>query len=228
MKIPHIICYDAGHGGHDPGAVGTDANGNRVEEKGIVLPVCLRSSKILDDHGIATMQTRSDDRFVGLTERARIANRAKAGLFLSVHANSAANRSARGIETFVWTGTTISEPWGRKVQDAMVSKFPNTPNRGLKKANFTVLSATAMPACLAELGFLSNTQECTELATQEAQERHALALAIASLEMLGVDLIRQQTVADLPEAEMPYEDQLAELADIAAELSRQLAELAGR
>ena len=226
MRIEKIICGDAGHGGRDPGAVGHTPDGKRVEEKNVVLPVTLRMLDVLDEHGIPTLHTRNDDRFVGLTERARIANAAKAKLFVSVHANAAANPDATGIETFIFSRTTISQPWGQRVQDAMISKFPGVPNRGLKKANFTVLRETHMAACLGELGFLTNPAECARLASPEVQEKFAMALAIAALDLLGMVLVRQQEVAPVPECRIPIHDEMMEIADAQEEIAHRLRVLA--
>ena len=222
MRIEKLICGDAGHGGSDPGAVGHTPDGKRVEEKGVVLPVTLRMLEVLREHGVPTMATREIDVFVGLTERARIANAAKAKLFISVHANSADNRNATGIETFIFSRTTISQPWGQRVQDSMISKFPGVPNRGLKKANFAVLRETHMPACLAELGFLSNPVECARLVDPATQERFSMALAIAALDTLGMVLVRQQEAASVPECRIPIHDEMIEIADAQEEIVKRL------
>lgn len=91
------IAIDAGHGGKDPGAIGA----GRVREKDVVLPVALKLGKYLEELlGVEVVYTRSDDRFVELRERGRIANRVQADLFVSIHANNAANRAAHGTETY--------------------------------------------------------------------------------------------------------------------------------
>lgn len=90
------IVIDPGHGGHDPGALGT-----RVTEADLVLDVALRLEKLLRaTPGFDVVMTRRTDVFVPLEERTAIANRSKADLFLSIHANASRNRDARGIETY--------------------------------------------------------------------------------------------------------------------------------
>lgn len=93
------IVIDAGHGGHDPGAIG--ASGSR--EKDVVLDVALRLGKMIQKNcpEVKVVYTRSTDVFVELYKRAEIANRNKADLFISIHCNSAANAAAYGTETFV-------------------------------------------------------------------------------------------------------------------------------
>lgn len=93
------VVIDAGHGGKDPGAV--SANG-KIREKDITLKVALMvGESIKKNHpGVRVLYTRETDIFVGLNDRARMANKADADLFISIHVNAAENRSAKGAETF--------------------------------------------------------------------------------------------------------------------------------
>ena len=91
------VVLDPGHGGKDTGAF----RGN-VVEKNIVLDVALKVGELLKkDKDIKVVYTRSTDVFIEVRERTRIANREKADVFISIHANSAQNRSAYGTETFL-------------------------------------------------------------------------------------------------------------------------------
>lgn len=94
-KIREII-IDAGHGGKDPGAIGSAG----TEEKGIVLDIANRLKRILEDYGIKVKMTRSTDEFISLQERTEIASRSQADFFVSIHANSSPERSAQGMEVF--------------------------------------------------------------------------------------------------------------------------------
>jgi N-acetylmuramoyl-L-alanine amidase len=90
------IVIDAGHGGHDPGAV---AHG--VREKDINLKVALKLGEYLEELlGVRVVYTRTDDRFVELHERGHIANQFGGKLFISIHANSFRNSAIRGTETY--------------------------------------------------------------------------------------------------------------------------------
>jgi N-acetylmuramoyl-L-alanine amidase len=97
LKIGRIV-IDAGHGGHDTGTIGPTG----LMEKDLCLDVALRLGKIIEQRlpGADVVYTRSDDSFIPLEERTRIANEAKADLFISIHANSSRDRAARGIETY--------------------------------------------------------------------------------------------------------------------------------
>jgi N-acetylmuramoyl-L-alanine amidase len=91
------IVIDAGHGGHDPGSIGRGG----LQEKDLVLDVALRLDKLIrNELGAEVVLTRPNDVFVPLEERTAIANAKGADLFLSIHANSARNPRARGIETY--------------------------------------------------------------------------------------------------------------------------------
>lgn len=94
-----VVVIDAGHGGHDPGAIGKTA-----KEKNINLNVALKVGNLIkrncDD--VKVIYTRSKDVFIPLDRRAEIANNAKADLFISIHTNALANnRTAKGAST--WT-----------------------------------------------------------------------------------------------------------------------------
>ncbi|CAM2985520.1 N-acetylmuramoyl-L-alanine amidase [Flavobacterium frigoris] len=91
------VTLDAGHGGHDFGAV---YNGH--VEKNIALAVVLKVGKILEDNPkVDVIYTKKTDIFVDLVERANIANRADANIFVSIHCNANRNTDADGTETYV-------------------------------------------------------------------------------------------------------------------------------
>ncbi len=93
------IVLDAGHGGHDPGAIGV----SKSNEKDVVLDVVLRIGKLIEANypEVKVLYTRKTDVFVELGKRADIANKNKADLFISIHCNSAPSATAYGAETFV-------------------------------------------------------------------------------------------------------------------------------
>jgi len=82
------VCIDAGHGGHDAGCISRD--GKKIKEKNITLAIALKLKEMINKEypGVKVVMTRSDDRFIELSERAAIANRNNAGLFISIHVNS--------------------------------------------------------------------------------------------------------------------------------------------
>ncbi|GGA71642.1 N-acetylmuramoyl-L-alanine amidase [Flavobacterium palustre] len=98
------VTLDAGHGGHDFGAA---YNGH--VEKNIALAVVLKVGKILEAHPkVSVIYTRKTDVFIDLIERANIANRANANIFVSIHCNANRNTAADGTETYVMGMTKIA------------------------------------------------------------------------------------------------------------------------
>lgn len=101
LKVRTIV-IDAGHGGHDPGAIGP----TRLKEKDVNLAIAKVLKKKFEllgrSFGVSrVILTREDDRFIPLEERPAIAKREKADLFISIHCNAARNGSARGTETYI-------------------------------------------------------------------------------------------------------------------------------
>lgn len=105
LKIGRIV-LDAGHGGHDTGTIGPDG----LMEKDLVLDVALRLGRLLETRlGADVIYTRDDDTFIPLETRTAIANQHQADLFISIHANSSSDPSARGVETYFLNFTSNPE-----------------------------------------------------------------------------------------------------------------------
>lgn len=92
------VCIDAGHGGHDGGCQGPNS-----QEKHVALAIALKLGKYIEDNfdDVKVVYTRKTDVYLKLWERAAVANKAKADLFICIHANAAENKNALGTETFV-------------------------------------------------------------------------------------------------------------------------------
>ncbi len=100
------IVIDAGHGGHDPGAVGP----NKLYEKDVVLDIALKLRELLQKNpNYEIFLTRDKDVFIPLEQRTAIANSKNADLFVSIHANASTRRAARGIETYMLNWTNDEE-----------------------------------------------------------------------------------------------------------------------
>lgn len=96
LKRLREVVIDAGHGGKDPGAIGTTG----LQEKTVVLDVAQRLKKLLEAAKIKVIMTRDDDAFIPLQERTIIASKTRADLFVSIHANSSPVRSVHGVEVY--------------------------------------------------------------------------------------------------------------------------------
>lgn len=166
-----IVCIDAGHGGKDPGA--TTKTG--IDEKDIALTVALKVGALLTGYEI--VYTRDEDVYVGLSERALIANQAKAGLFVSVHCNSVDDESAHGMEVYHYTrASEASKRAARVIYDKLLPVC-GLRGRGVKSQDLAVLRETAMPAVLVELGFISNPSDRAKLTNFTWQDDAAEAIA---------------------------------------------------
>lgn len=113
---PRTIVLDPGHGGVDPGAIGTRG----TQEKDVTLDIAREVARLLSgQHRLGATLTRTDDRFLGLQERVDRAREARADLFVSIHADSAPNKEARGLSAY-----TLSE----KGSDAFAAALARREN----------------------------------------------------------------------------------------------------
>lgn len=186
------VFLDAGHGGKDPGAC---ANG--LQEKDITLAITLKIGKILERHGVKVCYSRTTDKYLSLTERAELSNKNNADAFVSIHTNSFTNPSARGLEVWTSRGQTKGDILATYVGQELIKAFPDVPFRKDmsdgdldKESNFTVLVKTKAPACLCELGFISNKED-NKLQTGK-QDEFAEAIAKGVLSYLGIKYVEQK------------------------------------
>ena len=174
-REPFVLVVDAGHGGNDQGAAG-----RRSLEKDINLKVARRVCKRIRKKckGVEVIQTRPDDEFVTLDDRAGMANFFGADLFISIHSNSARGW-AEGTETFIHPSArgSRSERMARLIEQEHVKH--GRKSRGVKTANFAVLRGTRMPAVLTELGFISNRREERFMKSRKGQKRLARSISDA-------------------------------------------------
>lgn len=178
-KYKKIVILDAGHGGHDPGAVSTV---NGVQEKELNLDLTLKTKTFIErESNIKVYLIRSTDVFYELGQRAKIANNVYGDLFVSIHNNVSINGKAQGSETFYYnnavSGKISSSKAAQLIQKHMVSAMKNN-NRGVKNTGYYVVKYTKIPAVLVEGEFLDHPIEGKKLATQE--RRQQLAKGIAS------------------------------------------------
>lgn len=192
------VCLDMGHGGYDPGAVGPGG----TKEKDVTLPIGLKVGAYLQTAGVTMIYTRTGDHVPwpsnlnkDLAARCKIANDSGADVFVSIHANSSINVTAKGNEIYTTPGQGSADALANSIHARVKAAFPGLTYREDirdgdpdKEANFYVLRNTKMPAVLSELGFISNPAEEKMLASQEFQDKAALAIAQGIGDYLGVDI----------------------------------------
>jgi len=188
------VVLDAGHGGHDSGAVGP-----RGKEKTFTLDVVLRARALLTKAGYQVKLTRAADTFVPLEERARYANRFPNALFVSVHFNKSNTRGGTGIETYALAPRGVPS---MDEEHASYSDFKQNPgnardaenialaaamhsalvrnlritDRGIKRARFVVIKNITIPGVLIEGGFMSSPIDSQLIATPEYRQRIAQSI----------------------------------------------------
>lgn len=195
-KIGKTIVIDPGHGGHDAGAV----NSKGIQEKDIALGVGLLTAHELEKRGFCVYLTRHNDTFIELDQRTGIANGlADAVAFVSIHANSAPRDTKKGFELLFpeidissqrfpdLQSNFIKEQSRRTALSIILAKSIGAelqqqvgtyiPNRGRYGTVSQVLTGTAVPAVLVELGYLSNPQESGLLTDPRIQELQAVGIA---------------------------------------------------
>lgn len=167
------VVIDPGHTGPvEPGAC---AGG--VRECDVVLTI----GKLLADHlyeaGHEIWLTRTGDiETDDLGFRAKIANDNEVDVFVSIHANSAANITARGTETYHYPGSAEGQKLAECIQARLIDTL-DTVDRGVKEARFQVVRETNCPAVLVEVAFISNEAERQLLTSYAGQLGAAMAMA---------------------------------------------------
>lgn len=174
-------CIDPGHGGYDPGACG-----NGLEEKDITLDIALHLRSLLIFNGIEVIMTRDGDYAPGhfegdqneeLWARVKIAEAAKADLFVSVHVNSsAAANVGTGAEVLIQGTGGRAAIVAEKVLPYIV-QVGAWANRKVKTQNVMVLRETSMPAILTENGFINTAADANKLKNLDFQKALAVAHA---------------------------------------------------
>jgi N-acetylmuramoyl-L-alanine amidase len=182
-ESPVVVVIDAGHGGEDPGAIGQFG----VLEKDITLAVARRIAlEAIRYPRLYVVFTRTDDRFLELTERIARARGVRAVVYVSLHANAAADSTARGVETYVAKGARDdegSERLAAALQDGVVAAT-GSKDRGVRSASLYTAKAT-MPAALVEMGFLTEKTDARSLQDPATQARVAAAVLDAISDFLA-------------------------------------------
>ena len=173
------VVLDAGHGGHDTGALSPHG----LPEKDANLRLAKAVRHELVKRGYRVVMTREDDTFVELYDRPKVAHKANADLFVSVHHNApgyASNPFAiRSQSVYAWNA--LGERLAKAINARMAAADPLLKNDGVLHANFAVTRNPEIPSCLIEADFVTHPDG--ECAVWDASRRPCTAAAIAA----GVD-----------------------------------------
>jgi N-acetylmuramoyl-L-alanine amidase len=201
LRQKPLIVIDPGHGGRDPGAIGSGGS----TEASLALGICLALRQFLLQNGFEVIMTRTEDVYISLQERAMIANEAKADLFVSVHLNSFSDARVRGMEVYFYDYTEqryrsrlqrlhgdnlptpndtlrfmidhkeTTQQYSEIAAKQMVQAFEesNYRHRGIRRGDFAVLAFPTVPSILIECDFLSNPQVENHLRQASGQQEMA-------------------------------------------------------
>ena len=171
-----LIYLDPGHGGQDFGAV---IKAPHFEEKRLCLTTAHYTKRYLEQMGYRVSLTRSRDFSVPLDKRVNVANKARAGIFVSIHYNSCSNNMANGVEVYYF-GDDKRSMYSKKLAASILQKTTirtEARSRGIKKGKFYVIKQTAMPSVLIEAGFLTNPYEREKIKQRAYLDKIAKGIA---------------------------------------------------
>lgn len=221
-----LIMIDPGHGGEDSGAQGPG-----IDEKDLVLQVAKDLRQELVQYGFKVVMTRDKDQFIPLDERSARARELGVDFMVSLHANSAGNGAAHGVETYIvtapgypsTTSASVDGPdrnapgyvgndvagasaiLGYSIHRSLI-KTMNVHDRGLRHARFLVLRDTPCPSTLVEMGFLSNPEEAKRMKSKEFGIQLVEALTAGILSYANHVQVAREEMED----EHRHEDKLAQ------------------
>ena len=206
-----VVVIDAGHdlrANSETEPIGPGSRTRKIKDgggtRGVVsglteaelnMRVATRLRTLLERAGVRVVMTRkrTSGASIGNIARARIANRARAGLFLRIHADGSTDPAARGSHTLYpalregWTDDVYaaSKRAAKTVQVEMVRAL-GFPDRGLReRSDFTGFNWADVPVILVEMGFMTNRTDDRLLATATYQQRAAVGLCRGALRFLG-------------------------------------------
>jgi N-acetylmuramoyl-L-alanine amidase len=177
------VVIDAGHGGYDSGAVGF------ANEAEVVLQVAQKLKGLLESQGITVLMTREDNTFHALEQRTLTVTD-ETTAYVSIHANTATNSLLRGVETYTFDTSGLSNDktpnavrLARLIRESLTVKT-GTKDRGIVQGDFYVLRQYPEIAVLVSIGFISNKEEANKLTTDIYQEQIAEGIAEGIMEYL--------------------------------------------
>lgn len=173
-SLEKVIVIDAGHGGKDPGTIGFSGN----YEKDINLDISKKLKEKLKSNGYKVILTRDNDEYVDNLLRAKLANKKRARVFISIHGNAMENNSStNGVQVLFYPNreSTIGDLNNNELAQIMMNSLINgtgANDKGIiEREDLIVLNQTKMPAIIIECAFLSNENEEKLLLTDDYQDK---------------------------------------------------------
>jgi N-acetylmuramoyl-L-alanine amidase len=180
------VVVDPGHGGDDIGAPAAVGRPPKAPfEKDIVLDIGLRFAKLLEAEGAAVTMTRDEDTYIGLRERAALANDLNADALVSIHCDSCGTPDTLHGTSVYWDHQH-SHRFAQLVHGELVSAL-GTADRGVRNANFAVIRRTQGPGILVEVAYMNHKDDRAKLMHPNFRERSARALLDGVIRFLSGD-----------------------------------------
>lgn len=192
LTSPQIIIIDPGHGGRDPGKVGTTG----TLEKDINLKIALYLKTILESQDMKIILTRTEDKDLAVSatnfkisdmkERVKLIEKSNADLVISIHQNSYIDPTVYGAQCFYHTNSQEGKKLASILQDQIITSTKQTKIREIKENNdYYLLKHSPLPTVIAECGFLSNPEEEQLLSTEKYQRQIAWAIHLGILQYIN-------------------------------------------
>lgn len=194
-NYPTVI-IDAGHGGEDGGAVGIDG----TIEKELNLKVALMLEEMLRACGVKTRLTRDSDTMLydkngnyeghkkaqDMAARLAIAEEYENAIFISIHMNTFTQEKYSGLQVYYSENSPKSAELAELIQSGVISKLQPNNSRKIKPSpsGIYLLEKTTHPAILIECGFISNSEECALLNSEEYRQKLCTVIYYSIIEYL--------------------------------------------
>jgi N-acetylmuramoyl-L-alanine amidase len=179
-RTARVVVLDPGHGGNDPGATGISG----IVEKTITLDLAKRVAALLASDAMDVVLTRDRDTYMTIDER--VARATDAAVFVSLHANAAADPTLSGVEVFYGGGVEtaaagVHSPLrlGQDVERSILRRVGGVRTT-VRPGTFAVLTRNAVPSVLIEIGYLTNPNDAVRLQTESYRAQVAQAIADAA------------------------------------------------
>ena len=186
------VVIDPGHGGIDPGKVGT----NDVVEKDINLQIALKLQKTLEENGVSVVLTRTTDvglyseaddnkKSADMKARCEIIAQVLPDAVISIHQNSFTDNSVGGAQVFYYNGSKKGEALGSYIQKRLIKIEGMNPRNAKANNEYYMLTKTTSPTVIVECGFLSNEKEAQLLCDEAYQYEIATAICAGTIDFLN-------------------------------------------
>jgi N-acetylmuramoyl-L-alanine amidase len=197
QEKPLIIVIDAGHGGADPGKPHSDPNLHH--EKALNLEIALKTGEQIEKNieNVKVLYTRSEDKYMGLSDRVDFANSHKADLLISIHCNSSPSAAVMGSEVHIHsrkltTSNKLAAIIGAELQKVTEKRFRGIVDAKQRNRNLYMTQYADMPSVLVEVGYMTNPSEEKYLNSEAGQDKIAQALMQACQKFIDLHLPKDE------------------------------------